>query len=84
MKKTISARKVLEELIATNNESAVAHGYAVATNDIKTADELQAVVNTCRELMRNLGFEDGKDFTVVREAKKICDTSFMWYRVVAE
>ena len=45
MKRTISAKRVLDELAEAYNDHTIAYGYAMATGDNKTANELQIAIN---------------------------------------
>ena len=81
MKKVISAKRVLDELANNYNDYAIAYGYAMATGDSKTADELQTAINVISKLVRNLGFTSGVDYTTERAHEEMSGTSFMYWKM---
>lgn len=81
MKRTISAKRVLDKLAETYNDYTIAYGYAAATGDSKTADELQTAINVISELVRNLGFMSDVDYTTTRVHEKMADVSFMYWKM---
>lgn len=81
MKKAISAKRVLNELANTYNEYTVAYGYAMATGDSKTADELQTAINVISKLVRNLGFTSGADYTTEHVHEEMGGISFMYWKM---
>lgn len=83
MKKTISAKRVLDELCGAYNENSVAYGYAMATGDKETADKYMEYMHTVCEILKNLGFKDGVDYTE-RDHKEMAEVQFMYYRKVVK
>lgn len=84
MKKTISAKRVLDELCGTYNENSVVYGYAMATGDKETADKCMECMHTVCEILKNLGFKDGVDYTSERDHKEMAEVQFMYYRKVVK
>lgn len=81
MKKTISAKRVLSELIFHFNEQHEAFGYAKATGNHEVADQCQAAIEAVCEMTRNLGFNEGADYSAKRIQKTVGDVTFCcWER----
>ena len=83
MRKTISAKRVLDELCGSYIDNSIAYGYAVATGDKKTAELCSECMHTVCEIMRSLGFKEGVDYTTERDHKSVSGIQFMYYRKVA-
>lgn len=81
MKKTISAKRVLDELANAYNEHTIAYAYAMATGDSKTANEIQTGINVISKLVRDLGFMSDVDYTTTRVHEKMADVSFMYWKM---
>ena len=81
MKRTISAKRVLDKLAETYNDHAIAYGYAMATGDNKTANELQIAINVISKLVRDLGFTSGVDYTTERVHEEMDNVSFMYWKM---
>ena len=81
MKRTISAKRVLDELAEAYNDHTIAYGYAMATGDNKTANELQIAINVISKLVRDLGFTSGVDYTTERIHEEMAKVSFMYWKM---
>lgn len=79
--KMMKAKRVLDKLAETYNDYTIAYGYAAATGDSKTADELQTAINVISELVRNLGFISGVDYTTERVHGEMANVSFMYWKM---
>lgn len=81
MKKTISAKRVFNELSLKYNELSEAQCFYFATNDIKTGNECASSRSDVYDIIRSL-FVYHQDFEIVKAEKIISDTTFSYYKMV--
>ena len=85
MKKTISAKRVLNELILQINDYQAAFAYANATGNKETQDMCQEALQAICEITRNLGFVEGVDYEANKIGKSVGDACvFCWERKAVE
>ena len=78
MKKTISAKRVINELLLKYNELSEAQGFYFATNDIKTGTECATSKSDVYDIIKAL-FVNDIDYEIVKAEKTIGDTTFNYY-----
>ena len=80
MKKNISAKIVLGEMLAEWNDQHFALGYAIASGDRKAEDECRAAIASVSLLIRSLGFQEGTDYTATQCKDKIGNVAFSYWK----
>lgn len=84
-RKTISAKRVLNELLAEQNDQQIAYSYARATGDHETTEQCQSALHAIFAVINGLGFKEGIDYDSRLQEKTIINTTFTyWHKFVIE
>ena len=80
MKKTISAKRVLNELLAEYNAQSIAFSYHRAINDFTIRDQCQAALSSVCDVINGLGFKEGLDYMAEKCEMRVNETTFQYWR----